>query len=439
MTNRLSIWMLALLAATGCTKVTPVEEISVPSGAVIADAQTPQFPPEDWPWWRGPNRDGHSPSESAPVEWSESQNVVWRTDVPGRGHAAPTVVGDRVFLATADEGQQTQSVVAFDRRTGDAAWETQLSQGGFPTAMHQNSTHANSTVACDGERLFAVFLHHDQVHVYALSMEGEQLWNTTAGRFVSVYGYAPSPVVYKSVVIIAADNKGGGYLAAIDRESGDIVWRKPRPAEATFSSPVVATVGGRDLLVISGCDMVAAYDPVSGEEVWTCPGTTKATCGTAVWDSERFFASGGYPGAQTIAVDAASGKEVWSTAQKCYEQSMLVSDGLLFAVTNNGVFCWNSATGEEQWRGRAGGKFSASPVLAGGNIYAVNEGGTCYVFRAVGSGFELVAENRLGNEVFATPTICGGRIYFRVAESLRGGRQERLYCIGQDAEADVGG
>lgn len=439
MVNRLSIWTLVLLGLAGCTKATPVEEISVPAGTTISDTPTPEFAPEDWPWWRGPERNGHSQSESAPLTWSESENIIWKTAVPGRGHSSPTVVGDRIFLATADETAQTQSLLAFDRATGDSLWETQLSQGGFPTSMHQNSTHANGTVACDGERLFIALLHHDQIHVYAVSLEGERLWDVTAGGFASTYGYAPSPLVYKSVVIIAADNRGGGYLAAIDRETGDLIWRKQRPVETSFSSPVVATVGGRDLLVISGCDLVAAYDPASGDEVWTCQGTTSATCGTAVWDGERFFASGGYPGAQTISVDAASGQEVWSTAQKCYEQSMLVHDGLLFAVTNNGTFCWNSATGAEQWRGRTGGRFSASPVLAGGNIYAVNEAGTCFVFKADGAAFELVAENELGSEAFATPTICGGRIYMRVAERVRGQRQEVLYCIGDATETGVGG
>lgn len=422
-----------LLLWCGCQKVTPVEEIAAPAGGTGPELTAAVAADGDWPWWRGPGFDGVATGDSAAVSWSESENVLWKSPVPGRGHSSPTIVGDRIYLATADEAKQTQSVVAFDRNSGEQLWERQVSQGGFPSAMHHNSTHANGTVACDGERLFIAFLHHDAVWAYALDLQGEPLWERQLGSFNSKFGYAPSPTLYESLVIVAGDNQGGGWLAAVHRETGDIVWRKPRPAVSTYSSPVVASVGGRDQLLISGCHEVSSYDPATGDELWSCPGTTEATCGTMVWDGDRVFASGGYPGSQTICVDATSGKEVWSNGQKCYEQSLLAHDGHVYAITNQGAYCWDAASGQEKWRGRPEGKFSASPVLAGGHIYASNEGGTTYVIKADPAGFEVVAENQLGQESFATPTICGGRIYLRVAEHS-GGRREFVYCISAPSE-----
>jgi outer membrane protein assembly factor BamB len=229
---------------------------------------------------------------------------------------------------------------------------------------------------------------------------------------------------------VAADNQGGGWIAAVHRKTGEVAWRKARPAISTYSSPVVASVAGKEQLLISGCNEVSSFDPETGEALWSCPGTTEATCGTMVWDVQRVVASGGYPGSQTICVDAATGEEVWSNGENCYEQSLLLYDGYVYAVARNGAFCWNAETGSEAWRGRVRGKFSASPVFAGGHIYATNEGGTTCVFKADPAEFELVAENQVGSETFSTLSICGGRIYLRVADHAGGKRQETLYCIG---------
>jgi outer membrane protein assembly factor BamB len=428
-----SLFVAAAVAAAvvGCRKVTPVDEIVAPAGSAGPVLTPAVAAPGTWPWWRGPNQNGVAEEQSAPTSWSESDHVLWKAPVHGRGHSSPTVVGDRIYLATADDASQTQSVIALNRNDGTLIWERTLNQGGFPSAMHQNSTHANGTVACDGERLFIAFLHHEAVTAYALDLQGEPLWERQIGAFNSQFGYAPSPMLHGSHVIVAGDNRGGGWIAAVHRQTGEITWRKARPTVSTYSSPVVANVAGRDQLLISGCNEVSSYDPASGNELWSCAGTTEATCGTMVWEDGFVVASGGYPGSQTICVDAASGDEVWSNSQKCYEQSLLLHGGHVYAINNNGAFCWDVADGREAWRGRLNGKFSASPVLAGEHIYSSNEAGTTFVIKADPSAFELVAENQLGQEAFATPTICGGRIYLRVAEHTRNGRQEQLYCIGE--------
>ena len=341
-----------------------------------------------------------------------------------------------VVLATADEKTQTQSVVAFDRDSGKQLWSTEVSQGGFPGSIHQKNTHATSTVAADGERLIVSFCHHDQVFVTALDYHGKKLWERNVGAFAPrqyKYGYAPSPAIYKGVALIAADYDGGGHLTALDRATGKVVWQTRRPARLSYSSPVVANVGGRDQLLISGCDMVAGYDPNSGEQLWQASATTMATCGTMVWDGDLVFASGGYPKSETCCIKAdGSGEVVWTNRQKCYEQSMLAVDGYIYAVTDQGIaYCWRGRDGEEMWRQRLQGSVSSSPILANGNIYLTNERGTTFVYKADPKQFTEVAVNQLGDEGFATPAICGGRIYLRAAHNTGAGRRETLYCIGK--------
>ncbi len=424
---------IAVLALQGCGPGgEPVSEINATAAANLPKLETPTFPDTDSPWWRGVDRDGHA-AGSAPTSWSETENIVWKVPIPGRGHSSPTIVGDRIYLTTADDTQQVQSVLALDRETGDVVWQTPVHTGGFPTDsyMHPKSTHANGTVACDGERLYIAFLNSDAITMSALDLAGEILWQTYVCDFSSHYGHAASPCIHQSLVILAAEDRDGGCIAAVHRETGDIVWRKPRGGE-NYSSAVVAHVAGRDQLLLSGGDYVTSYDPLTGDELWSCPGTTSTTCGTMVWDEERVFASGGFPDSMTICVDASTGNEVWHNGVRCYEESMLVHEGYLYALDGQGVaYCWDGVTGAEQWKERLGGPVSSSLVEADGIIYGANENSTMFVFRADPTRFELLAENQLGDESFATPTISDGRIYIRVASHTDRGREEFLYCVGE--------
>ncbi|MFG0333755.1 MAG: PQQ-binding-like beta-propeller repeat protein [Maioricimonas sp. JB049] len=392
------------------------------------------FDENNWPWWRGPAGTGIAAAgQDPPIEWSENTNVRWKATVPGRGHSSPILVGNQIFLTTADEKDQTQSVVALDRETGELLWQTQLNRGGFAEKIHSKNTHATPTVACDGQAVYAVFPNHGRLQLAALTLDGEKLWEIDAGPFVPKkyeFGYGPSPLLHGGNVIVASEFEQG-FIAAFSTRDGSESWRIPRTDNTSYSSPIVARIAGREQMLISGADHVWSFDPLSGTLLWKEKGTTKATAGTVVWEGDVVFASGGFPEGQTIAIRAdGSGEILWSNGVSCYEQSMIAANGYLYAVNDRGIaFCWNGLTGEEMWKKRLGGPISASPVLARGNIYATNEMGTTFVFRASPDEFRLVAENQLGDETFATPTICGGRIYMRVASSATGERIETLYCL----------
>ena len=385
----------------------------------------------DWPWWRGPERNGVAyPAQDPPTEWSATQNVAWKSPIPGRGHSSPTVVGPHVYLATADDEAGTQSVLCFDRATGTQLWRTEVHRGGL-MRKNEKSTAASSTVACDGERVFISFANSDAVYVTALSVAGQQLWQTKIADYKIHQGYGASPALYQSLVLAAADSHAGGVVVALDRQSGSIVWKHDRPKEPNYTSPIILNVAGRDQLFMTGCNLFSSFDPLSGKSLWEVKGATTECVTSTVTDGQRVFCSGGYPKNHLAAVLAdGSGKFVWETRDRVYVPSLLARDGHLFGVLDAGVAaCWKSDTGDERWKKRLGGEFSASPVLVGDTIYATNENGETFVYRADPEKFEQIAVNKLGDEALASPTICGSRIYLRVVEQVDGKRQEVLYCL----------
>jgi len=392
----------------------------------------------DWPWWRGPTRNGVAAADqSPPLEWGEEKNVLWKVAIPGRGHASPTVVGDRVFLSIADEERQIQAVYCFDRNTGRELWKNVVHQGGFEFSgrkPNKKSSMASSTVACDGERLFVNFLNHETVVTTALTIEGKSLWQTKITDYKLHQGYGSSPAIYGPLVIVSADNKGGGALVALDRETGKVVWKHKRPELPNYPSPIVLHVAGRDQLVLVGCDLVSSFEPLTGKKLWEIPGATTECVTSTVTDGELIITSGGYPENHISAVRAdGSGEVVWRNSTRVYVPSMLVHEGFLYAVTDAGVaICYEMSTGKSVWKHRMGATFTSSPVLVGELIFVTSDEGKTFIYRANPEEFELVAENDLAAEVIATPAICGSRIYLRVAKQIEGRRQEMLYCLGAE-------
>ncbi len=387
----------------------------------------------DWPWWRGPRHNGEAdPDQKPPTTWSETENIVWQSPIPGRGHGSPIVVGDAVFLPTSDESSGSQSVLCFDRATGKERWRREVHPDG---GMRKNakSTAASSTIACDGERLYINFPNRDAVYTTALSLDGHPVWQTKISDYVIHQGYGSSPFLYRHLVLVSADNKGGGAIAGLDRKTGEIVWRKERPATPNYPSPIVLHVAGRDQLLMTGCDLVSSFDPLTGDKLWEIPGATTECVTSTVTDGTHIFTSGGYPKNHMSGVVAdGSGKIAWENGDRVYVPSFVIRDGYLYGVMDAGVAaCWKSDTGKEVWKARLKGNFTSSPVLVGDVIYASNESGETFLFAATPEEYRPLGANRLGDAMFATPTICGGRIYLRVVKHEGDQPREYLYCVGK--------
>lgn len=403
-----------------------------------AIAESVQVSDSDWPWWRGLERNGVANAEQPPpTSWSDTENVLWKAPVPGRGHGSPAIVGDRVFLATADEARAIQSVLCYDRNTGALLWNSVVHRDGFSAEKregHPRGSRASSSVASDGHRIFINFVTGGAVYTSALSFEGEILWQQKVTDYIIHQGYGSSPAIYGSLVIVSADNKGGGAIKAFDRVTGEPAWTVQREAQPNYASPIILKVAGKDQLLLTGHDLVSSFDPETGEKNWEAPGATVECVTSIVTDGDLVVTSGGYPDKHIAVMKGdGSGEELWRNTTEVYVPSMLMSDGYLYGVTDRGeAFCYSLDKPEPVWEARVRGKFNASPVLVGDNIYALDNNGTTHIFKASPAGFESVAENTVtASEVEASPAICGGRIYMRVAQEVDGVRSEMLYCIGE--------
>lgn len=390
----------------------------------------------DWPRWRGPQGNGvANPDQAPPLQWdaSTNANVVWKTPIPGRGHSSPIVVNDFVFVTTAEEDREVQSVICLFRKTGETRWRTDVHRGDLDRKGNKKTTQASSTAAFDGERLIVNFLNGGAIYTTALNLGGKQLWQTKVSDFATHQGFGSSPAIDGPFAYITTDSRGGGVVAALERATGKLAWQVNRPEKANYASAVVLQACGKKQVVLHGCDLISSYDPLTGHKLWEIEGATTECVTSLVTDGERVFASGGYPRKHVQAVKAdGSGKTDWESNLQVYVPSMIVRDGYLYAVQDSGVAtCWKSDTGEEMWKERLGGTFTASLVLVGDNFFAVNEAGEIFIFKANPTGYESVAKNKLGDEVYATPAICGGQIFMRVVEQQAGKRQEMLYCLGK--------
>jgi outer membrane protein assembly factor BamB len=386
----------------------------------------------DWPGWRGPTADGHAaPGQKAPVKWSETEKVIWRAPLRGRGFSSPTVAGDRVYLASADTTTQEQFVVCLDRATGQPVWETVVHRGKLEAGAHKHASPASSTVAWDDGRLYINFPNDGAIHTTALDSRGKLLWQRRVSDFVMHQGFGSSPVVHQSIVLVSADHRGGGLLLGLNKLTGAVVWQQPRPKIANYTTPAVLTAAGRTQVVLGGCNLVASFDPLSGRKLWEIEGTTEECVTTAATDGQRVFVSGGYPRNNTTAVEAdGSGRIAWQNSTRLYVPSPLVRDGHVYGVLDAGqAVCWKADTGVEVWREKIDRDFYGSPVMLGHVIYVTNLRGVTSVFEATPQHCRLIAQNKLGDEALATPAICGNRIYLRSAKTGES-RQDYLWCVG---------
>ena len=266
----------------------------------------------------------------------------------------------------------------------------------------------------------------------ALDTSGQKLWQTRVCDYIVHQGFGSSPVVYKNLVIVSGDSPAGGALAGLDRETGEIVWKHDRPKLPNYTSPSIMHSDGKDQMILGGCDLVTSLDPLTGKLLWEIPAGTTECVSTMVTDGKHVFASGGYPKNYLMAVVAdGSGKIAWETNDRLYVPSAIVHDGHLFAVLDNGVAkCFHCETGEETWKARLGGDFTASPVLVGDTLYATNEIGETFIFRADPQKFTQLSVNKLGDETLASPAICDSQIFLRTVHKNDSQRQEMLYCLG---------
>jgi outer membrane protein assembly factor BamB len=413
--------MIAALAAV----LGPSEHLEgqAPAVSMVADeGEAAKY----WPRWRGPSGQGLVSGTSYLDRWSATENVVWRTQVPGAGNSSPIVWRDRILVTTAYEGGRRLSVLAFRRSDGTRLWETFAPEGRRDTGAHFKNGHASATPATDGERVYASFGTRG---LLALDMNGKILWHRDLGQMDAYHGTAGSPLLYKDRIILYQDQHSGSFIAAFDTRTGQQLWRTSRDASVGWGTPIAVRVGDHDEIIVNSQNRVHAYDPATGRELWRCGGTTYEVIPTPVVGYGMVFCSSGRAG-PTLAIrpggkgDVTRSHLAWSSPRGSpFVPSPILFGEALYMVNDMAsiVTSLDARTGKLLWQGRLGVAqregFSASPVAVDGKIFFTNDDGETFVLRA-GPTFELMHVNRIGERTLASPALVDGRWYFRTASRL---------------------
>ncbi len=388
---------------------------------------------EDWPQWRGPRSDGRSSEAVFPTTWSKTENVIWRVELPGEGHASPIVCGGKIFTVAATLDSQERMLLCFDRASGRQLWKQTVVKAP-PEHIHKENSHASSTPACDGERIFCTFLDGKEVIISAYSLGGKLLWQKRPGIFTSVHGFCSTPLLYKDKVIVNCDHDGDGYIVALARTDGRELWRIARPNKTrSYCTPIIREAAGRTQMVLSGSKCIASYDPDTGKQLWIVDGPTDQFVASPVYSEKTglFYITGGFPDHHIMAIRPDGSGNVTTThvvwhhhngAGVSYVPSPII-EGDWFIVTDDRGFAhaFDAKSGDIVWNEKFG-RSHASIVSAAGLLYFMNDAGLCRVVKPA-EKFTTIATNDLGEPAYASPALSNGQIFLRTDKAL--------YCIGR--------
>jgi hypothetical protein len=387
---------------------------------------------EDWPQFRGPSGQGHSNERGLPLEWSETRNIAWKTPLSDSGWSSPVVAGGRVWLTTAREMNDNRRrpevslrALAFDVASGRQLIDVEVFRIDTSRPQHLKNTRASPTPILDGDR---VYVHFGADGTAALTTGGQILW-TTKLPYESQHGNGGSPVLHGDLLIVNCDGNGGAaYVAALDKGTGKIRWKTNRrnPADQAYATPLIIRVGNRDLVVSPGAYRAAAYDVLTGEEVWRVrydDGFSNVP--RPVFDGNLVFIATGFNTPTLMAVrpdgrgDVTGSHVAWRLARGApYTPSPILVGSELYYVSDTGVLtCADAKSGKILWQQRIEGNYSASPIFADGRLYFLSEEGVATVI-APGRTFQRLVVNRLDGETLASMAVSGGAMFVRSSRHL---------------------
>lgn len=388
--------------------------------------QQPLLFAEDWPQFRGPGGQGQSSETGLPVQWSESKNVTWKVPVPGRGWSSPVVAQGRVWLTTARPvGRETSlRLMAFELATGKPALDVEVFRLRSSELQHAKNSHASPTPIVGGER---VYVHFGAEGTAALSTDGKLLWKTQLA-YQTQHGNGGSPELAGDLLIISCDGFDESFVAALDTRTGKTRWRTNRrqPYSQAYSTPLVIRVGDRDQVISPGASNAFAYDPQTGKEIWRVNyGDGFSNVPRPVYAGGLVFITTGFHQPSMLAVrpdgtgDVTRTHVAWKLSRGApLTPSPIVAGNEIYVVTDNGIAsCLDVRTGALHWQQRLGNSFSASPVLADGRIFFLDEDGRTTVIKP-GTTFEVLATNTLDGGTLASMAVAARSLFIRTATHL---------------------
>ena len=410
----------------------------------------------EWPQWRGPDGQGHAaPQAQPPTRWSETEGVVWKTALPGRGWSSPVVDGRQIWMTAAHEtpakpedvkrrlaantadqplvllDQVDLHALCVDRDNGRILHDIRLFSEREPQWVHELNSYASPTPVLESGRAYFHFGTFGTACVDTRS--GRIVWTNTSLRIMHENGPGSSPILWKDRLIFHLDGSDDQSIVALDTASGRVAWRTRRSGEMasnpqlkkSYATPAIVTLDGREQVVSQGADWLYGYDPATGRELWKVRygqlGFSHSA--RAVFSGGTAYLSTGFmkPEIQAIQLDVKPQpvhRWKYSKGAPTMPSPLLVGDELYFVADSGGFFtCLDARTGAEHFRERLGGNHNASPLYAGGRIYLPSREGFVMVLEP-GTRFQPIATNRVAGKILATPAAVGRSLFLRTDQAL---------------------
>jgi outer membrane protein assembly factor BamB len=413
---------------------------------------------DNWPRWRGSDGSGVAKEGKYTDEWSPEKNIAWKVPVDGKGHSSPVIWGDHLFITTAIRGgpsghkapdhlgydlkpgyknpdseasdyNYTLKVLAFDAKTGKPLWEQTAYDGIMWDDRHKKNTYASNTVVTDGKLVYAFF---EAPGLYAYDFSGKLVWKTSLGN-IAKGGMGPgtSPILFENLLILQIDQEmgEGSAIVAVDKTNGKEVWRTARTTRRTWGTPILVQANGRTELMATGAEMIAAYDPRTGKQLWRADGLQNHPIPSAVAGHGLVFFTAGYPRKKVIAVKPGGDGDisktdaiVWTYDKgTSYVASPVVHGDYLYTMTDGGIItCLDAKTGALVYEGArppVAGSYRSSLAAFGDKILQTSEDGDTFIFRA-GPKHEILKTNSVGEPVWASLAFAHDTIYIRGEKHL---------------------
>jgi outer membrane protein assembly factor BamB len=386
----------------------------------------------EWPIFRGPGGQGVSDAKNVPTEWSATDNVAWKTEIPGSGWSSPVVSDGTIYLTSAipiDGSENLElAAVAEDVDSGKVDWVKPVFTQDAETAadIHRKNGHASPTPIVSDGRLYVHFGHQGTA---CLDLDGRVRWMNRDFNYTPVHGNGGSPLLVGDCLIFSCDGQSDPFVVALDKDTGKVRWREARQTSPkksfSFCTPTAIEIDGRTLVVLPGSDKVTAYDPKDGSTIWSLEYDGYSVVPKPVYGHGLIFMSTGFDRAIALAIDPSGHGDVTETHLRWQNRksapktpSMLLVGSELYMFADNGVgTCMDALTGRVHWNERIIGGSSASPVFANGRIYMLDEAGKCAVIDA-GREYKLLGKNELGEKTFASPAVIDGALIIRTETAL---------------------
>lgn len=385
----------------------------------------------DWPQFRGPSGDGHSSARNVPTRWSSTENVAWKTPIPGRGWSSPVLHRGRLYLTSAigesEPGPRDLALLCLDAATGTVVRQTTVFvQGADAPAIHRKNSHASPTPLVDGNR---VYVHFGHMGTAALDPNGQVVWKNDALKYSPQHGNGGTPILVGDRLVFSCDGATDPFVAALSTQDGSVLWKVTRTPSIkltfSFATAEVIEFQGRKQIISPAAGLIASYDPADGRELWRVRHEGWSVIPKPVFAHGLVFAGTGYETPTTVAIrpdgsgDVTESHVAWVLRKGAPNTpSFLVIGDELYLLADSGVLsCLDARTGKVHYQERACGQSSASPVFAEGRIYLLDEQGLGVIL-APGKEFRKLAENRLGERTLASYAVTDGALFIRSEENL---------------------